>query len=1142
MIKKYLGNVTQIFEENYGLHANQEELQFKRDVEEILSIDEILNSDFDEWVNQLQNFDKGDNIGIRERLFDLKHNLLDLQVKVIVRKQSRAQKDPNMLRIINLLNEKVRLVKDLMNFTLEEEHQIFVPDENIPDQIHYKREPIPKHEKGANRYEEDSTKKNLQRIFEDCKTDENDDSIIDVEPLYNMVSEFLEKDQHSSKFGNIFTNILPTYNSKSKEIKYSKAKDDTEICEKVFSQMTFLYMKISDTFGNINVSKLSNLLLKKSFKPSNTKSIASLFIPLVKEDVDVIDLFGVNLQYYINNDTSIATSFLKKSKIKYIFLYRYVSMLYEQIMNMKKLKKTNRTLFNLIFIRLSFYINVLNKCAKDYEDEINDAHRSFIENTAPIEIFLKQYKQSTNPQYELQITPFSDKFKITLDDKQTAKKYTGVINGTFEKGKFTESLQRTISEKKNIVLIAYGQSIRNESSLLFDDTDDYVFLEDFFNSLDNTIDHLTIRLLEILYKWSHDIKKTEKEEDFVLTETNEFICKREQNEWIVIDEDKNKQTQLYKLIEFLKLLLTNDGTIKKTEFSKYSSRSHLVVNITLGNTEKTQIVLVDVAGFQGYDYGVTLNEILLLDKNYTQEDNHPFFEDYFDHVPDETIESIRKNTPFDVEINNIIYSLIHQLYEIKTLNVKKPLIDVQRQVNTKDQIDFKFYRDYIPSYLKDDLKNNISLDEMIQYLRSQIIDHKMSESFIELYKLKQLSKTPLNPAILNEIEIQILYIHSSLISAYNFTITLQKNFGSTSNQDTDFKNKLELFCLQGLNQGLTYRLFQDLFTTHESLIRINEEKLGFHFDSSVNADVLMTGMYNTDFNQLQQFFLLLLKNLENDFIYFEIHIFNYKLIQKEQSFINRSIIKMKESISDFLVYSLSHGFDNKMSSNILYYVGYPELQCSNLFERYTPYSAFNYNKRITKTNFSRDDALLRVIFSDEKIQASGGCGVDIDRTTLFLVPVIDCNTYEENPPIMPYIDVGEILQYLKYLDYFKQIEKYIDVFNKKDENIYTEYQDIKTKWDTENVNFNKKIIDKIYNHEYYKRDIVLKELIKDKDLSLEDPELTEKILRHINENNELTLVGTLNFLRFQSVLSSNSMMYHRVCEESDAVQFDLEKV
>ena len=211
-----------------------------------------------------------------------------------------------------------------------------------------------------------------------------------------------------------------------------------------------------------------------------------------------------------------------------------------------------------------------------------------------------------------------------------------------------------------------------------------------------------------------------------------------------------------------------------------------------------------MAGFQGYDYGVTLNEILLLDKNYTQEDKHPFFEDCFDHVPNETIESIRKNTPFDVEIYNIMYSLIHQLYEIKTLNVKKPRIDVQRQVNTKDQIDFKFYRDYIPSYLKDDLKNNISLDEMIQYLRSQIIDHKMSESFIELYKLEQLSKTPLNPAILNEIEIQILYIHSSLISAYNFTIALQKNFGSTSNQDTDFKNKLEEFCLQGLNQGLTY--------------------------------------------------------------------------------------------------------------------------------------------------------------------------------------------------------------------------------------------------------------------------------------------------------------------------------------------------
>ena len=320
MIKKYLGNVTQIFEENYGLHANQEELQFKRDVEEILSIDEILNSDFDEWVNQLQNFDKGENIGIRQRLFDLKHNLLDLQVKVIVRKQSRAQKDPNMLRIIDLLNKKVRLVKDLMNFTLEEEHQIFVPEQDNPDEIYYKTD-IPKHEKGANKYEQESTKKNLQKIFEECKIDDNKGSIIDVESIYNTVSESLENNQ-TFKFGTIFTNILPNYNKKTKGIRYDRVNNEDETCEKVFSQMTFLYMKMSDTFREVSVSKLSNLLLKKTFQPQKTEIIASLFIPLVKEDVDVIALYKVSLKQEINNDTSIANSFLKKNKIKFIFLFR----------------------------------------------------------------------------------------------------------------------------------------------------------------------------------------------------------------------------------------------------------------------------------------------------------------------------------------------------------------------------------------------------------------------------------------------------------------------------------------------------------------------------------------------------------------------------------------------------------------------------------------------------------------------------------------------------------------------------------------------------------------------------------------------------------------------------------------------------
>ena len=75
---------------------------------------------------------------------------------------------------------------------------------------------------------------------------------------------------------------------------------------------------MSATFQKENVSKLSNLLLNKQTTLENTslkESIASLFVALVQEDIDVFDLFGVPLKNEITNDTSIANVFLKKSKI-----------------------------------------------------------------------------------------------------------------------------------------------------------------------------------------------------------------------------------------------------------------------------------------------------------------------------------------------------------------------------------------------------------------------------------------------------------------------------------------------------------------------------------------------------------------------------------------------------------------------------------------------------------------------------------------------------------------------------------------------------------------------------------------------------------------------------------------------------------
>ena len=160
------------------------------------------------------------------------------------------------------------------------------------------------------------------------------------------------------------------------------------------------------------------------------------------------------------------------------------------------------------------------------------------------------------------------------------------------------------------------------------------------------------------------------------------------------------------LIDFLKERFVEDGTIKTTTFNANSSRSHIVTNITLGNTEQTKIVIVDAAGFQGYDYEANLYDIILFSKYYETKDL-PFFEDYYTNVHEEMKESIKKDTPFEKEISNLRYSLIHQLYEIITY--KKQTFDISRQqkIGLNTHLDFKFHRDSVTLFLENDTKTVI---------------------------------------------------------------------------------------------------------------------------------------------------------------------------------------------------------------------------------------------------------------------------------------------------------------------------------------------------------------------------------------------------------------------------------------------------
>ena len=98
----------------------------------------------------------------------------------------------------------------------------------------------------------------------------------------------------------------------------------------------------------------------------------------------------------------------------------------------------------------------------------------------------------------------------------------------------------------------------------------------------------------------------------------------------------------------------------------------------------------------------------------------------------------------------------------------------------------------------------------------------------------------------------------------------------------------------------------------------------------------------------------------------------------------------------------------------------------------------------------------------------------------------------------------------------------------------------KAQWENDSKEYNAKWIKSIKENEYYKRDNTLEDLIRGKDVDSVDLKLTKEILEYISSNNELTILGTLNIRRFQSIFKPT--LYHEICKEKPDMIFDFEKL
>jgi hypothetical protein len=132
----------------------------------------------------------------------------------------------------------------------------------------------------------------------------------------------------------------------------------------ILRNISFLYTKISDIISTNDNSKVFTLLCDTNLYTNERFRcvVNTLFLPLTTEDVNACENLKGDIYNYIENDTSIALNFIETTNVKYIFIFRLISSIYEGFF--KYIKHDTSAFYNTIamneinymFMRLTYYI------------------------------------------------------------------------------------------------------------------------------------------------------------------------------------------------------------------------------------------------------------------------------------------------------------------------------------------------------------------------------------------------------------------------------------------------------------------------------------------------------------------------------------------------------------------------------------------------------------------------------------------------------------------------------------------------------------------------------------------------------------------------------------------------------------------
>ena len=303
--------------------------------------------------------------------------------------------------------------------------------------------------------------------------------------------------------------------------------------------------------------------------------------------------------------------------------------------------------------------------------------------------------------------------------------------------------------------------------------------------------------------------------------------------------------------------------------------------------------------------------------------------------------------------------------------------------------------------------------------------------------------------------------------------------------------------------------------------------------------------------------------LFKDFLLYEMYMFNCRLRRKEGYFINQSLIQLKYSITKYLVRKMTNVFSTEQvhdaAPQMLMYSGSLDGNCWNNSFNYQPFSFFNYPTRVTdetlRTNPS--EIIIKLLFSTDIVNTVHGMGLSPNNTRIMVFTVINVNDNDNianpsaddlsekphcnvksklvnNPPNPPYINTNELKKFVNRSKYIEQLEAYLKKFEGVEEakyiNIKNTFKTLKDEYILETKHNSLEQTEIVMNYEYYRTDDAFKKLFTFETglMDPENPNNTISIINYIETNNETTLIGTLNFMNFTTVLQPTGL--YPICD------------